>query len=70
MIKRILKLKEKMVGTAKEIARDESGMELLQIVIISLLAVVLGGILLTFFTGAFDDIGALMVDKIKSIFTL
>lgn len=66
MGKKMEKASEKLQG----LKEDEKGMELLQIIVVCLLVVVLGGILLNYFTGAFNDIGALMVAKIKTIFSL
>lgn len=70
MKKRILNYVKNVKCFGMELKEDESGMELLQIVILCLIAVIVGGTLLTFFDTAFTDIGALMVDKIKSIFKL
>lgn len=70
MMKEISNLKNKLVGTTKEVIEDESGMELLQIVILCLIAVLVGGTLLSFFDDSFKEIGGLMVNKIKSIFSL
>lgn len=65
-----MKMMKKVIKSITKILKDESGMELLQIVILCLIAVIVGGLLLTFFSDSFREIGGLMVNKIKSIFSL
>ncbi|QIB69776.1 hypothetical protein Ami103574_10790 [Aminipila butyrica] len=70
MIKKLVGLKKKVMKTVKAVRKDESGMEMIQVIIICLIAIILGGILLGIFSDAFNEIGPLMVSKIKSVFSL
>lgn len=70
MKKMVEKRMNGIVKKFKALKQDEKGMELLQILIVCLLVVVLGGIMLVFFTDAFDELGKLMVNKIKTLFSL
>lgn len=63
------KVNDKMREASIKLITDESG-DLLQYVIVGLIAIIIGGALLAKYTNIFETIGNLMENKIISVFQL
>lgn len=67
MFKKFIR-KIKVAG--KELLIDKSGEQMSGLLIVIIITVIVGGIVLAFLTNMFGDLGPLVVNKVKSIFSL
>ena len=70
MLKQIFKVESKIRTIVNKLASDEKGMELWQMMLGALIALVLAGVILKFFDTSITELGGLLVNKTKSTFNL
>lgn len=69
-MKNIKNTVKKLQGTLKRVSKDNSGSQLVGTLVVILIVVIIGGLALKFSETSFNELGPLVVNKLKSLFSL
>lgn len=67
---RNLKLLRTINEKFEEFITDNRGSHFVEVLVMILVVIIVGGLILTFSSNALDEIGPLVINKIKSLFSL